>query len=92
MYVALGTLLDITRAVNIFRQFNGCHKWVNWIAGKHVMIFESTINLKLVYKNNDKNLRGLVGADWGTYSIDSSPYSGLTFNLSDAVVSWESRK
>ncbi|XP_033222505.1 secreted RxLR effector protein 161-like [Belonocnema kinseyi] len=93
MYVAIGTRPDITHAVNSFSQFNGCNRNVNWTAAKCMLRYlKGTIDLKLVYKKDNENLRGYNYADWGNCIIDRRSYTGSTFILSGAKISWESRK
>ena len=93
MYVAIGTRPDITHAVNSLSQFNGCHRKVHWIAAKRILRYlKGTIDLKLVYRKDNENLRGYVDADWGNCIVDRRFYTGSTFILSGAAISWESRK
>jgi len=46
----------------------------------------------LVYRKDEKPLRGFVDADWGNYLIDRRSYTGCAFLLSGTAVTWESRK
>lgn len=46
----------------------------------------------LLYRRTGEQLVGYVDADWGNCSVDRRSYTGLTFILAGAAISWESRK
>ena len=71
MHLAIGTRPDIAHAVSALSQFNGCYKRTHWIAAKRILRYlKGTIDLKLVYRKDDENLKGYVDADWANCIID----------------------
>ena len=93
MYLSVGTRPDITHAVNYLSQFNNKHDARHWKAAKRVLRYlRGTLDKGLVYRRDDKALIGLADADWGNSELDRRSYTGYSFILSGAAVSWCSRK
>lgn len=93
MYLAIGTRPDIAYTVGMLSQFNSCHNKSHWITAKRTLRYlKGTINLNLVFRKDNEKLTGFVDADWGGCVIDRRSYTGSTFILSGASVSWESKK
>jgi len=93
MYLAVGTRPDIAHAVSKLSQFNECHGKTHWIAAKRVLRYlKGTRDLGLVYTPDDTSLRGFVDADWGSCIDDRKSYTGYSFILGGASVSWDSKK
>lgn len=93
MYLAIGTRPDIAHAVSAISQFNQNHSSIHWNAAKRVLRYlKGTINQGLLYKADDHAIRGFVDADWANCPIDRRSYTGYSFLLAGAAVTWESRK
>lgn len=93
MYLAVGTRPDIAYAVSALSQFNSCHNHSHWIAAKRILRYlKGTTDLSLIYCKDEEEIKGYVDADWGGCIIDRRSYTGYTFILSGASISWESRK
>ncbi|CAK9811678.1 Copia protein [Anthophora quadrimaculata] len=93
MYLAVATRPDIAHAVSALGQFNECYGPEHWAAAKRILRYlKGTMTLGLMYKNDATPLFGYADADWGNCAEDRRSYSGYSFILGGAVVSWESRK
>ena len=93
MYLGIETRPDIAQAISVLSQFNKCHQRAHWIAAKRILRYlKGTMDLKLTYMKDDEKLKSYVDADWGNCIDDRRSYTGLTFILSGAAISWESRK
>lgn len=93
MYLAMGTRPDITHAVSVLSQFNDCFDESHWSAAKRVLRYlKGTEKLGIKYTKKPDELTGYVDADWGSSIDDRRSYTGLTFVLSGAAISWASRK
>lgn len=93
MYLAVATRPDIAHAVSILSQFNERNSNIHWIAAKRVLRYlKGTIDQGLVYAPDEHTLRGYVDADWANNTNDRRSYTGYTFLLAGAAITWESRK
>ena len=93
MYIAVGTRLNIAHAVNALSPFNSRPEKAHWTAAKRVLRYlQDTLNQELVFRKDDLPLREFMDADWGNCPIDRRSFTGFTFILSGAAVTWESRK
>lgn len=93
MYLATGTRPDIAHAVSMMSQFNNNHGRIHWTMAKRILRYlKGSIKLGLVFRKTDRALVGFVDADWGNCTLDRRSYTGSTFLLAGAAISWESRK
>jgi hypothetical protein len=82
MYVAVCTRPDVAYAVNYLSQFNTCYSVAYWNCAKHVLWFlKGTCDEKLNFRKANKNLIGLVDANWAGDSNDRRSCSGFVFML-----------
>ena len=90
MYLSIATHSDITHAVNVLSQFNNCHNHERWHEAKRIFRYlQGILNYGLIFKRYGKELVGYVDADWGGDKIDRKSFTGLTFTLAGAAISWE---
>lgn len=93
MYLATSTRPDIAHAVSVLSQYNTNYGKQHWIAGKRVLRYlKGTANYGLHFKKANEPLVGYADADWGSNIDDRRSYTGFAFKLSNASVSWDSRK
>ncbi|XP_036148378.1 secreted RxLR effector protein 161-like [Monomorium pharaonis] len=93
MYLAVSTRPDIAHAVSKLSQFNNCHTKIHWGAAKRVLRYlKGTNDVGLVYSVSSDPPEMYTDADWGSCGIDRKSYTGYTFIMSGASVSWESKK
>lgn len=93
IYLSSGTRPDITHAVVKLAAFTDCAKIIHWIAAKRILRYlKKTIDHGLVFRKTGKSLIGYSDADWGNCPIDRKSYSGFSFILGGAAISWKSQK
>lgn len=93
MYVATCTRPDISFAVSYLSQFGTCYDSTHWTAAKRILRYlKGSLELGLKYRRTEEPVRGYVDADWANCPVDRRSYTGHTFVLGGAPVSWESRK
>lgn len=93
MYLAVNTRPDIAYPVNFLSQFNSNYNAEHWQAAKRILRYlKGTINQGLQYKKSNVPLYGVVDADWGSNLTDRRSYSGFSFIMSGAAITWEARK
>ncbi|KAK2580008.1 hypothetical protein KPH14_010773 [Odynerus spinipes] len=93
MYLAMATRPDIAYSVSHLSQYNNQFGKVHWNAAKRILRYlKGTINYGLTFTANKEPIIGYVDADWGGCTKDRRSYTGFTFKLSGAPISWESRK
>ena len=98
MYVMLGTRPDIAFAVGALSKHAACPGKEHWNALMRVYKYlRGTTDRPLVYDGspscpNGGALLGYTDADWASDINDRRSVSGYTFLLSNAAVSWQSKK
>lgn len=93
MYLAVCTRPDIAHAVSVLSQFNAKYTEEHWRSAKRVLRYlKGTVSHGLVFKKTGKYVQGFVDADWANDEQDRRSYTGFTFLLGGAAVSWESKK
>lgn len=93
MYLAVTTRPDIAYVTSSLSQFNNNYGPEHWTVAKRVLRYlKGSIDKSLVYKSSQENLKGYVNADWGSCINDRHSYTGFVFILSQAPITWESRK
>ena len=93
MYLAVSTRPDISHNISVLSQYNTNYGKEHCIAAKRVLRYlKGTENYGLHYKLSEDELTGFADADWGANIDDRRSYTGYIFKLSDAAISWDSRK
>ncbi|XP_059223086.1 uncharacterized protein LOC131996904 [Stomoxys calcitrans] len=93
MYLVVNTRPDIAYPVNFLSQFNSNYNAKHWQAAKRILRYlKGTINQGLQYKKSNVPLYGVVDADWGSDLTDRRSYSGFSFIMSGAAITWEACK
>lgn len=94
LHISLNTRPDITFAVNRLAQFNQQPHIEHWKAARRILRYlKGTSETNLEFnRTSDKSLVGYVDADWATDKGDRRSYTGYIFKLSNASLSWSSRK
>ena len=93
MYLAVSTRPDISHIVSVLSQYNTNYGKEHWVAAKRVLRYlKGTEHIGLHYKADNKPLTGYADADWGANIDDRRSYTGYVFILSNAAISWDSRK
>lgn len=93
MYLSISTRPDITNTVTRLSQFSTKPEKRHWLELKRVLRYlKNTINYGLIYKQTGKFIKGYCDSDWGGCPVDRKSFSGYAFILSDACISWSSRK
>jgi len=95
MYAALATRPDIAYAVQHLSQFSSNPGPAHWTAVKRVFRYlKHSQHLALVYTGNEDDPApiGYSDADWGSNISDRRSTSGFVYFLSDAAVTWSSKK
>lgn len=78
MYIAIGTRPFITHSVYMLSEFNNCYERAHCIAYKRVLRYvKGTIDLKLVYKKDELQLKRYVDAD-ASSTGSPSPSAGFS--------------
>lgn len=92
MYLAVTTRPDIAYAVNFMSQFNTNYSVEHWMAAKRILRYlRGTADHGLQYRKTERQLYGVVDADWGANTVDRRSYSGRII-LAGAAVCWDARK
>ena len=95
MYAALATRPDIAYAVQHLSQFSSNPGPAHWTAVKRVFRYlKHSEHLALVYTGHkgDSAPTGYSDADWGSNVSDRRSTSGFVYFLSNAAVTWSSKK
>ena len=93
MYLAVATRPDIANTVSRLAQFNNNPNKRHWLAAKRVLRYlAGTTGLGLLFFRADQPLTGYSDADWGGCTIDRRSFTGYTFLLGGAAISWKSQK
>jgi len=93
MYIATCTRPDISHAINLLSQFNNSNDESHWQAAKRVLRYlKGTIEGKLTFSKDELDILGYVDSDWGNCDLDRRSYTGYSFILCGAAISWCSRK
>lgn len=94
LYLAQGTRPDISFAVNDVSRFNSNFGETHWSAVKRIMRYvKGTMNMKLCYqKSNVDILTGYCDADWASDIDKRRSCTGYLFKLSNAAISWGSKR
>jgi hypothetical protein len=95
MYTALATRPDIAYAVQHLSQFSSNPGPAHWTAVKCVFHYlKHSQHLALVYTGyeDDPAPIGYSDADWGSNVSDCRSTSGFVYFLSDAAITWSSKK
>jgi hypothetical protein len=93
MYLAVSTRPDIAFAVSMLSQFNQHHGKEHWNAAKRVLRYlKGTLDHGLTFKKTGEKLRVCVDADWAGSIDDRRSFTGYSFILASATISWETRK
>lgn len=89
MYAALWTRPDICFAVSYLSRFSNNPGKAHWSAAKRVLRYlRGTIEHKLVYRNDDKDVYGYSDADWGGDLDERKSTSGYAFLFQGSAISW----
>jgi hypothetical protein len=90
-YLALGTQLDLSYAVNYLARYSQNPQWAHWCALTHLIGYlKSTVNKKLVINPVGHELQLWVDAGWGGEFAWST--LGFLVRLGGAVVAWGSQR
>jgi hypothetical protein len=93
MYVAVCTRPDVAYAVNYLSQFNTCYSVAHWNCAKRVLRYlKNKCDEKLTFRKTNKDLIGLIDANWAGDSNDRRSCNGFVFILAGGAISWESLK
>ena len=93
MYLATCTRPDLAFTVSMLSQFNTCYGKPHVEAAKRALRFlQKTKTFGLEYRGGATTLVGFVDADWAGNAVDRRSYTGYSFNLGGAAISWEARK
>lgn len=93
MYLCTATRPDIMNTVTKLAQFVSNPSSTHWKAAKRVLRYlKGTASYGLIYKKTGKHVQGYCDANWGSCPIDRKSYSGYSFILGGASISWSSRK
>lgn len=94
LYLSTRTRPDIAYAVGNTARFSSNPTQSHWTAIKRTMRYlNGTRNLGLTYKHNkNSELLGYSDADWAGDLCGRKSTSGYIFLLSDAAISWRSKK
>ena len=92
MYLAVGTWPDIAYSVAVLRKFNAQPTNNHFQAAKHLLRYlKQTASLALIYSPAD-SLVGYTNSDFAEDTGDRKSTSGYVFTLTNAAVSWRSKK
>lgn len=93
MYLGISTRPDIAHSVSKLAQFNTNPHAEHLAAAKHILRYLfSTMNTKILFKRTGQNLVAYADADWAGSCDERKSYTGYTFVLAGASITWESRK
>lgn len=93
MYLGMSSRPDIAHSVSKLSQFNVNPHKEHLDAAKHLLRYlNNTINFKLTFRKTGENLKAFADADWAGSCDDRKSYTGYTFILAGASITWESRK
>ena len=94
LYAAIATRPDISQIVGVLSKFNSCSNESHLSAVKRVFRYlKGTMSMGIRYCKSSKwNLVGFSDADWAGNLDDRRSTSGNLFLLSNAPVSWQSKK
>lgn len=74
-------------------QFNEYFTKEHWIAAKRILRYlKGTSDYTLKYTKTNEKIIGYADADWGSCINDRRSYTGYTFIMSGAPISWKARK
>lgn len=94
-YVTVMSRPDLCAAVNYFSAFQTCASDDHWNHAKRILRYiKGTLDLKLVYRRNDKcdTIDGFADSDWASNICDRKSTSGYVFRVYQANVSWSTQK
>ena len=94
LYAAIATRPDISQIVGVLSKFNSCSNESHLSAVKRVFRYlKGTMSMGIRYCKSSKwDLVGFSDADWAGNLDDRRSTSGNLFLLSNAPVSWQSKK
>ena len=93
LYLSVTTTPDIACAVTFLSQFNTAYDESHWKAAKRVLRYlKGTIYYGLMYERTDLALFGLVDASYGGKAAGQKSYTGYSFILAGAAISWDPRE
>ncbi|XP_053598339.1 uncharacterized protein LOC128668762 [Microplitis demolitor] len=93
MYLAVCTRPDIAHTVSVLAQFNDKPNDHHWGAAKRLLRYlKGTADYSLKYSKPLGKLIGYADASWANDTKDRRSYTGYTFLLGGAAVSWQSKK
>lgn len=94
LYLAQATRPDIAFAVNDVSRFNADHSDIHWAAVKRIFRYLSgTINFKLKYtKGKGMDLHAFCDADWASDVDKRRSCTGFVTKMSNAAISWSSKR
>lgn len=94
LHLTQGTRPDIAFAVNDVSRFNGNHSNEHWQAVKRIFRYlKGTTDHKLIYQvNGNPNMHAFSDADWGSEVDDRRSCSGYVLKMSNAAISWASKR
>jgi len=93
MYLAVATRPDIAYIASYLAQFNNCYTPEQWGMAKRTLRYlQGTSNFGLCFRKTNDKIAGYSDADWGNCAIDRRSYTGYSFILSGAAVSWKVQK
>lgn len=93
LYLSQGTRPDIAYIVNALSRFNNAPIASHWIAAKRVLRYlRGTINTKLTFRSDSKNITGYCDADWANDCEDRRSCTGYIFVFQGAAISWSSKR
>ncbi len=93
MYIAINTRPDILHSVSKLSQRNNNPHSEHMNAAKRVLKYlNATQDKSLHYRKTGEPISCFADADWGGDTIDRKSYTGYSFIMAGAVVSYESKK
>jgi hypothetical protein len=93
LYLAIGTRLDISYAVQQLLQFLDSYSYTHWHAVTHVLRYlKGMRNLHLTLGGSQINLLGFTDSDWANCMDTRRSVSGYALSLGFGVISWNTKK
>ena len=93
LYLAIGTCLDISFAVQQLSQFLDCYSHLHWHTATHIVRYlKGTRHLHLCLGGNQTNLLGFTDSDWANCPDMQHSVGGYVFLLGSGVISWTTKK
>lgn len=93
MYLCVHTRPDISYSISYLSQFNTSFSLEHWKHAKRVLKYlKGSIDQALIFCKSENSILGYVDADFSNDVNDRKSYSGYVFKMSNAAISWESRK